>query len=245
MRFDRESWRKLYVTESIEHRLLSLFARGLRDYLLRLAEADGTLLHRTVAPAADLGRVLNVAPTERRMLVAAVDELLRIGYLTWDPGGRLWITRFEEAQTAKSPGAKRQAAYVAKKKGASPADVTSCVTGDVSSDSDNASRETSHPTRRDETTTTTVAADVVGVPCPTDLSLIPEQRETLETSMIPGWAIDAITAGFVASARANQTDKRPLLVWRKCLARAVSGDWNNPKKRPQKPEGDGPIQWRE
>jgi 5-methylcytosine-specific restriction endonuclease McrA len=108
VRFDRESWRKLYVAESVEHRLLPLFTRGLRDYLIRHAEQDGTLLPRTSSPAADLGRVLNVNPKERKQLVEAVDELLRIGFLSWDSDCRLWITRFEEAQDARSPGAIRQ-----------------------------------------------------------------------------------------------------------------------------------------
>jgi hypothetical protein len=110
MRFDRESYRKLYVAESAEHRLLSLFARGLRDYLLRFATEDGTLLPTTTRPADDLARVLGAATNERKPIGLAVAELLRIGYLSHE-GGRLWITRYVEAQEARSPGALRQQRY--------------------------------------------------------------------------------------------------------------------------------------
>jgi glycine oxidase len=57
MRFDRESWRKLYVAESVQHRMLPLFTRGLRDYLLRHAEDDGTILRDSVDHAGDLARL--------------------------------------------------------------------------------------------------------------------------------------------------------------------------------------------
>lgn len=111
MRFDRESYRKLYVAESAEHRLLSLFARGLRDYLLRFATEDGTLLPGSKRAAEDLCRVLGASSGERRHVLAAVEELIGVGYLTLDPNGRLWITRYVEAQQARSPGALRQQRY--------------------------------------------------------------------------------------------------------------------------------------
>lgn len=80
------------------------------------------------------------------------------------------------------------------------------------------------------------------VPCPGAAEVLtPEQRATLETSGIPGWAIDAITADFAARYAADQADRRTLVAWRKCAARAVAGDWNNPNRRPKKPEpGGGP-----
>lgn len=157
MRFDRESWRKLYVTESMQHRALSLFARGLRDYLIRFAETDGTLLHDTENVAADLARVLGATGSERRALAAAVDQLIAIGYLTFS-NKHLWITKFQEAQESRSPGAKRQAAYIARRKSDSADDVTSDakpnVTGDVTPD------ETRHDeTRRDESAAPSVADD--------------------------------------------------------------------------------------
>jgi len=37
----KERWRKLYLREALDQRLWSVMARGLRDYLIRLAEDDG------------------------------------------------------------------------------------------------------------------------------------------------------------------------------------------------------------
>lgn len=83
---------------------------------------------------------------------------------------------------------------------------------------------------------------VAKVPCPGAAEVLtPEQRATLETSGIPGWAIEAITADFAARYAADQADRRTIVAWRKCAARAVAGDWNNPNRRPKKPEpGGGP-----
>lgn len=145
MRFDRESWRKLYVAESMQHRAMPLFARGLRDYLIRFAEVDGTLLHDTTEPVADLARVLGANGNERKALADSLDRLMRIGYLSLKQG-RLFITKFAEAQTAQSAGAKRQAAYLLKRKSGVTSDAPSDVTDDVST----LSQVTSHPTRRDE-----------------------------------------------------------------------------------------------
>lgn len=80
------------------------------------------------------------------------------------------------------------------------------------------------------------------VPCPGAAEVLtPEQRATLETSGIPGWAIETIVADFAARYAADPNDRRTLVAWRKCASRAVSGDWNNPNRRPKKPEpGGGP-----
>lgn len=141
MRFDRESYRKLYVAESAEHRLLSLFSRGLRDYLLRFAMEDGTLLPKSSKPAEDLARVLGAAGSERRMVAHAVTDLIGVGYLSYEDG-RLWITRYVDAQEARSPGALRQQRYRDNHR-----DVTQPVTRDA--DSNVTNNVTSN--RRDET----------------------------------------------------------------------------------------------
>jgi hypothetical protein len=160
MRFDRETWRKLYVVESAQHRLLPVFTRGLRDYLLRLASEDGSLLVESEDPRRDFLRLLNADPGERKQILAAFDQLLRIGYLSLD-GGRLWITRFVDAQAARSPGAKRQEAYKRKKqeeRSASPepsaGDASGDAPGSVSGDASGDASVTSQidETRRDETT---------------------------------------------------------------------------------------------
>jgi hypothetical protein len=73
------------------------------------------------------------------------------------------------------------------------------------------------------------------VPCPGNLTLTHEQRGTLVAAQIPGWAIDQLTTGFVSSAMADPEDRRPLVAWRKCLSKAITGDWNNSAKRPRQP----------
>lgn len=77
------------------------------------------------------------------------------------------------------------------------------------------------------------------VSCPADLRLLPEQVKTLETSMVPDWAIPVLTARFVSSHQADPADKRTLVVWRKCLSRMISGDWNNVRARPKRPVSEG------
>lgn len=74
------------------------------------------------------------------------------------------------------------------------------------------------------------------VTCPPDLVLTDAQRGSLETSLIPGWAIDAITASFVAAEIADENKKMPLVSWRKCLAKAIASNWNDSKRRPKKPD---------
>lgn len=160
MRFDRESWRKLYVVESAQHRLLPILTRGIRDYLLRLASDDGTLLPETDDPKRDLVKLLNADPSEKKAIGAAYDQLIKIGYLSLE-SRRLWITKFAEAQAARSPGAKRQADYKSRQRervetlqglgtGNVSGDSQASVTGDAQSDATVTSQI--DETRRDETT---------------------------------------------------------------------------------------------
>jgi hypothetical protein len=114
MRFDRESYRKLYVRESAEDRMMPILARGLRDYLLRHAQEDGTLLRKTRDPKGDLAVALSVGKPDLARFKDAVGLLLESEYLSF-AGARLWITRYEEAQEARTPGAKRTASYRARK----------------------------------------------------------------------------------------------------------------------------------
>lgn len=76
----------------------------------------------------------------------------------------------------------------------------------------------------------------VKVRCPPDLRLLDDQRGTLETALVPGWAIDALTAHFVAKSLGDPNDRRTLVAWRKCLSQAIAGNWNNPRTRPKAPE---------
>jgi hypothetical protein len=106
-----------------------------------------------------------------------------------------------------------------------------------------------HPKETETTTTKTVdqerasgthpvaAASGSKVPCPKDLTITDDQRATLAmTPGVPDWAIDALTRRFIGNNQADPEDQRPLVTWRKCLWQAIVGDWNNPAKRPRKPE---------
>jgi hypothetical protein len=170
-----------------------------------------------------------------------VAELQKVGYLKLTRG-RLWLPRFEEGQKARSPGAKRQAAYKARKAGggddgggsatspeasseASPDNVSGDVSGDTQGD------VTREEKRNEETRTTPLAVVGVGdfeVPCPADLTLTDAQIGTINTgNPIPSGAISWLTRRFVANYQADQSDKRTIVVWRKCLSKAVSGGWGN------------------
>jgi hypothetical protein len=138
-----------------------------RDYLLRFAQEDGTLLQDSESPVEDLMVVLRARPKERGLVEQVIADLRKVGYLRQD-GRRLWLPRFEEAQEARSPGAKRQQKLRDKKRHSG--DVTSDVTDNVTSDAP----ETSPKTRRDENRTDETPAMVVDsdreTPCPMDLA---------------------------------------------------------------------------
>jgi hypothetical protein len=75
------------------------------------------------------------------------------------------------------------------------------------------------------------------VSCPKELRLTDDQFESLRMdSGIPAWAIEQSTAAFIANYIADPNDTRQLVHWRKCLAKAIIGDWRDPNRRPKKPE---------
>ncbi len=97
MDFRLESWRKLYLRENLDQQGWPLFARGLRDLLVRLAKDDGTVVARTTSPADDLAATLKASPDEWPMVVDAAERMLVDGYLLHETG-RLFIARHEDAQ---------------------------------------------------------------------------------------------------------------------------------------------------
>lgn len=115
MRFDRESWRKLYRDESVEHRLLPVLARGLRDYLIRHAKDDGTILTKTDDPGGDLARALGAHADEFDLVARYVGDWIRDGYLTHTKG-KLAIKNFKVAQQSRTPEAERQRRFREKKR---------------------------------------------------------------------------------------------------------------------------------
>lgn len=249
MNYDTEAWYKLYIRESTEDKLLPVLNRALRDFLLRLAKSrsDATILGKTNAPGEDLARALGTSGAEADTIAEYVRSMLGDGYLS-HRRGRLWITNFVEAQQARTPGARRQKTY--RDKGGKSrttdgvethADVTPVDDSDVTGDAQVTSQKIrSDPRRSDpirsETTAREAPAVVAKVPCPKDLALTADQLATLLTAGIPAYAVTASATKFVGKATADPADLRTPTTWRKCLAAAVSGDWNDPNRRPKSPD---------
>lgn len=76
--WSRERWRKLYIREALEQRRWSVVTRGLRDYLIRLADDDGALIRDSDDPVEDLLVVLGTLANEVDLIRAAI-RLLRVG----------------------------------------------------------------------------------------------------------------------------------------------------------------------
>jgi hypothetical protein len=95
----RERWRRLYLREAAQQRATwALMARGIRDYAVRLAEDDGTLVDDAGDNAFDvLIRVLAPQPDEEASTRAACVVLLADGYLEQEDG-RIWIVNLPAAQ---------------------------------------------------------------------------------------------------------------------------------------------------
>jgi hypothetical protein len=232
VRFDRESYRKLYVRESAEDRMRPLFFRGLRDYLLRQAKDDGTLLANTKDPAADLGKALVAHPSERKLLKEYVTDLLASGYLSHE-SGRLWITRFQEAQEARSKGAIRQERYRNNKR------VTSDGEDDATGDGPVTSPVTSplaDETRREITDETPLPPRLALVSCPKNLwDLLPEDaKSTLETAFIPRWAQEQICKGFAARTASKRGNERSVEAWCSTVIRVIQAEFQDPNRRPKR-----------
>jgi len=118
VRYDREPWRKLYRSEPFEQRAWPMMTRGIRDYLVRFADDDGTLLQTPGDdPIGAMIRVLNSDVTESEHVRNSLEQLFADGYLVHDARG-VWIRNFAEAQEARSPDAKRMAAKRAREKAA-------------------------------------------------------------------------------------------------------------------------------
>ena len=77
----KERWRKLYLREAVEQRPWSVMARGLRDYLIRLAEDDGALIRDADDPVEALLLALGAHADEADLVRAAIVLLRRDGFL--------------------------------------------------------------------------------------------------------------------------------------------------------------------
>ena len=111
----KERWRKLYLREALEQRLWSVMARGLRDYLIRVAEDDGALIRDSDDPVEALLRALGAHPDEAELVRAAIVLLRRDGFLAGGarslfvhnlPAAQAWEPRVAvpaEAEVAGTP----------------------------------------------------------------------------------------------------------------------------------------------
>jgi|SRR6478735_961443 len=108
----KERWRKLYLREALEQRLWSVMARGLRDYLIRVAEDDGALIRDSDDPVDALLLALGAQPDEAELVRAAIVLLRRDGFLAGGarslfvhnlPAAQAWQPRPSETETAATP----------------------------------------------------------------------------------------------------------------------------------------------
>lgn len=60
--------------------------------------------------------------------------------------------------------------------------------------------------------------------------------QSFDVAMIPRWASEAMVASHRSHFVANSSDERTDPEWNQSCSKWVHGDWNNPKKRPKKPE---------
>jgi hypothetical protein len=74
--------------------------------------------------------------------------------------------------------------------------------------------------------------------CPADLRLTDDQKATLETGGIPGWAIDQLTTKLVGKWVAGGMGLRTTTNWRKTLSSAICSDFSDSSKRPRKPDDE-------
>jgi hypothetical protein len=86
MKWEHETWRKLYCRVTATWQLLPLSARGLGDELIRYVDDDGLLPIGSEAPWSAVARILCAHPQERRRLKSDIAKLLEDGYLTLEPG---------------------------------------------------------------------------------------------------------------------------------------------------------------
>jgi hypothetical protein len=98
----KERWRKQYIREPLQHRAWPVMARGLRELLNALAEDDGTLVRDVDDPDEALLRSLNAQEYELELVQAAVEHLVREGFLERDERS-ISIPDLPRAQAPRDP----------------------------------------------------------------------------------------------------------------------------------------------
>lgn len=109
MRWEVETWRKLYVSRSAEWLMLDLSARGLGTELLKYCDDDGRIpLRKGEAPAVAIALLLCARPHEHVRVTSDVTALLDVRYLELGDGW-IRIRNFAEAQHRRTGSAERMA----------------------------------------------------------------------------------------------------------------------------------------
>ena len=110
--WSKERWRKLYLREALDQRLWSVMARGLRDYLIRLAEDDGALIRDADDPLEALLLALGAHAEEAELVRGAIALLRRDGFLSGGarsmfvrnlPAGQTWEPRVATQPASEAP----------------------------------------------------------------------------------------------------------------------------------------------
>jgi len=242
-------WTLLLVQRTREagmSRIRSIKPEWLEDELLALASSDARVLSIALILLADdygngrANRVMlagQVFPGKvLETLANALDELVDIKFVVlYEVDGQHYfhLRNWNKHQKVDKPGKPKVPEYS-----------TSCSASENVSDTLENILETSENPRASRGSRSRSIPDPIQggagggdgkVPCPPDLTLTADQCGALESSMVPGWAIDVITTDFVATAIADPSDRRQVVHWRKCLAKAISGRWHDPGRRPKRP----------
>lgn len=141
MKWEQETWRKLYVRVDARWLQLPVSARGLGSELLKYADDSGRIhLGTDEAPGISVAFLLSARPREHKRIAEDVALLMseEHSFLVHEGGGTYRIRNFEKAQ-AKSGSAIRMAKLRDNRRvmaPPSPSHVTSLVRGVVTSPGD-------------------------------------------------------------------------------------------------------------
>ncbi len=231
--FRRESWRKLYVRENLDHRAWPVLWRGLRDYLIRIARDDGTLLTSTRNPGEDLARAIGSHPDEVERVASGVETLIRDGYLSHTLG-RLFIARYEEGQ-ARTTSTERVRRHRAKRSESAPSETVSGTLQKRVTKHENETETTRpDPTRNDKPPCSPPRGKKRGHRLPDDWTSTRDMRDWARGLGLHGQVVDdeseKFRDHFLAAAGQTARKVRWDLAWKNWMRRvAERRGWNRNK----------------
>ena len=245
MNFSDEEYVRLYVSDTATWNLLEWEGQALLALALRKFDKSGVFDFGRHSPEKALFASLKM-PIE--IIKTGLTRLLDEGVWVLQTE-RLFWPKYIEAQTCRRSDKLRQRmsrANAKREPDVTPCDnrdnasqnVTVCHEQDIKRD---IGHEMSHQARRGEARqgsgilNSGSSSRACDIECPADLKLTAEQAKVLETAMIPVWAIELLTVQFVAS-QVVDSKPRPLDAWLKCLSKSITSSWNDPSRRPKKPD---------